>query len=112
MSANSAPARRICRTSSTRLATVAFVALAALALARAACVVLLAFMAAHQVIDPRGVPVVQPGVVDQAELLPVPVAAEVGGAFESQPRSVLESQGHDLAVVAARGDPLAPLHEF
>src|SRR5262249_43333926 len=96
-SQNSAPSRRIRRTSSTRACTVAFVA----------------FMSGHQVENPGLVPVVQPGVVDQGKLLPAAaLAAEVGRALDRQPRPGGERQRDHLGVAVAAGGPLPPAAEL
>src|SRR4051794_18941369 len=66
-----------------------------------------AFMSGHQVGNPVGVPVVQAGVVDEGELLPTAaVAAQVGAAFDGQPRPGPESQRNNLGVGMATGGPL------
>src|SRR5262245_15876271 len=93
MSANSAPPRRSLKTSSTRLNTSALVD----------------FMLAHLVVDPGGVPVVQPRVVDQGQVLRVPVRAQVGTALEGQAQAVGEGQGDHLGVAAGRAGDLAAL---
>src|SRR6516162_4478354 len=80
---NSAPSRRMRRTSSTRCRTVAFVGL---------------LMGAHQGVNPTGVPVVDGVVVGQGELLPVAVGAQVSAALQAEPPAVRRGEGDNLRV--------------
>src|SRR5262249_30338453 len=93
MSANSAPPRRSPNTSLTRCATTTLVD----------------FMLAHLLVDPCGVPVVQAGGVDDAQVLHVPVGPQVGRALEAQAQAVGEGQRDDLGMAAGAADGLAAL---
>src|SRR5262245_59929606 len=93
MSANSAPPRRSPNTSLTRCATTALVD----------------FMFADLLVDPCGMPVVQAGVVDHAQVLHVPIRPEIGAALEGQAHAVGEGQRDQLGVAAGTADGLAAL---
>src|SRR5438046_2684479 len=93
MSDSSAPPSRSRKTSSTRCRTTALVD----------------FVLTDLLVYPRGVPVVQPGVVDRGHLLHVLVGAQVGRPLERQPQPVGEGQAGHLGVAPRRADRLPPL---
>src|SRR5215208_3199663 len=91
MSQNSAPSSRMASSSSTR----------------ARIWTRVAFMLAHQCFNPRGVPVVQAGVVAQGELLAgAAAAAQVGAALDGVALARRERQADHLGVAGAAGGPL------
>src|SRR5262245_32566564 len=72
----------------------------------------LPFMAAHQFGNPGAMPIVQPRIVDERELLSSPpVAKEVGTPFTRHITAGGEGQVNRPGVTLAAGGPRAPLAE-
>src|SRR5687767_14226628 len=95
MSWNSAPRRRIWRTSSTRLRTAALSARSD-------------FMPGHHVGQPRVIEAVRSGVVGEGDLLLVAAGPQAGAALQHVTPPVPQGQRYDLAVGPRGGHPLAP----